>query len=137
MAGLSVLTLTHTPPTAVDFRMEGKTFTHTSLTQIFLPLSCCCSPTRPERAVSSSRGLIVPLTHRNFWVLPRHSFSTKSWMLGLSKFRRAVFPHVCCKLYSLIHFGTVIFPRCWLCCRGLPYIFRAVVISFEESFWPR
>ena len=34
------------------------------------PFSCCCSPTSPGRAVHSSRGLIVSLTHRNFWVLP-------------------------------------------------------------------
>ena len=47
---------------------------------------------------------------------------------------RAVFPHVLYKLYSLIHFGTVIFPRCWLCCRGLPYIFGTVVISPESHF---
>ena len=43
-------------------------------------------------------------------------------------------PHVCCELCSLIHFGTVIFPRCWLCCRGLPYIFGTVVIFPESHF---
>ena len=35
------------------------------------PFSCCCSPTSPGRAVHSSRGLIVSLTHGKFWVFPR------------------------------------------------------------------
>ena len=48
--------------------------------------------------------------------------------------RTGYVPHVCCELCSLIHFGTVIFPRCWLCCRGLPYIFGIVVISPESHF---
>ena len=49
------------------------------------PLSYCCSPTCPGRAVHSSRGLIVPLTHRSFWVFPRRSFPAKLRMLWLSK----------------------------------------------------
>ena len=56
-----------------------------SRTSISRPLSCCCSPTRPGRAVHSSRGLIVPLTHRSFWVFPRRSFPVKSRKLWLSK----------------------------------------------------
>ena len=35
VAGLSVLASMHTPPIAVDFRMEGKTLTHSSLMQTF------------------------------------------------------------------------------------------------------
>ena len=43
--------------------------THTQ--PISRPFSCCCSPTSPGRAVHSSRGLIVSLTHGKFWVFPR------------------------------------------------------------------
>ena len=43
--------------------------THTQ--PISRPFSCCCSPTSPGRAVYSSRGLIVSLTHGKFWVFPR------------------------------------------------------------------
>ena len=112
VAGLSVLTHTHTPPQRSNSPWKEKpSRRHFSLldcaegsrTSNLCP-SCCCASTDKNGAVlphaglplsvHSSRGLIVPLTHRNFWVFPRRYFPAKSWMLGLSKFGISLFLYV-------------------------------------------
>ena len=144
VAGLSALTHTHTPPQCLTSPWKEK----------------------PSRTLHSCRASIVYSfltgfdcsSHaQEFLCFPTSFFSL--WNHGCCGYRKSVFlssfawslcvfsvimlprtgciPHVCCELCSLILFGTVIFPRGWLCCRGLPYTFGAVVISFEESFWPR
>ena len=128
--------------TTFDFTMEGKTFMHSSLMQTFFfslhdcaegsrtsnsRPSCCCASTDkngvvlphagPPLSVHSSRGLIVPLTHRNFWVFPRRSFpceiadavAIESWY------------------FSLPLRGLYVFSQ-WFCCPG-----RAVFPTFAVS----
>ena len=90
------------------------------------PSFCCASMDKngavlphagPPLSVHSSRGLIVPLTHRNFWVFPRRSFpceivdvvAIESWY------------------FSLPLCGLYVFSQ-WLCCPG-----RAVFPTFAVS----